>query len=208
MKILKFKSQNLMAEKGKKVKYLLPIFDGDETRKTISIDVEIHENAEVEFFVVGVIETSNIKFDLNSKNTGRNSVFKTDIKVIQFGNSQLDFTGLMRVEKGAKGTNADLHAESLILSKHAKASLVPGLEIEENEVSAGHGAVVKNIDPDQIYYLRSRGIDLEGANRLLIEGFVNSFKIKLPQEILDKFGAIIKTQLDKKGCLLNCEFCK
>ena len=96
----------------------------------------------------------------------------------------------------------------MLLSKDASANFVPSLEILENEVSAGHGAVVKSIDPEEIFYLRSRGISLEKANELLISGFLNSFGVELPKEVGDKFNSVINHELSEKRCALDCEWCK
>jgi Fe-S cluster assembly protein SufD len=58
-----------------------------------------------------------------------------------------------------------------VLSRKARADSIPGLEIMADDVRCTHGATVGKIDPDQVYYLRSRGIPYEDAERLIVEGF-------------------------------------
>lgn len=219
MEILEFKNsassadkQNLIIGEGEKGEFLIPItpqaplirggnqisLDPSLPKRKFTIDFEIRENASVRVFVIGVLSVGEVNICLNSSNIGANSSFDAKVGFVQFGDSALDFQGLMRIENGAKNASANLQAKSLLLSKDASANLVPSLEILENEVSAGHGAVVKSIDPEEIFYLRSRGISLEKVNELLIAGFLNSFGVELPKEISDKFDLVIKRELFKR----------
>ena len=80
--------------------------------------------------------------------------------------------GMIRVDPGAQRTDAFQESRNLLLSTHAHADAIPGLEIEADDVRCTHAAAVAQVDPDQIYYLRSHGL-LEGeAKRLVIEGFL------------------------------------
>ncbi len=216
MEILEYKNQSLIINEGENREFLIPIFDTPhpihllkgEGTDDVQFDFEIGANASVQVLILGVLTEGVAKLKLNSTNLGKNSSFDAKIGYVQFGSSVVDFSGLMKIENGAKGANANLHAESLLLSPHAKATLIPSLEIEENDVNAGHGAVVKNIDPDQIFYLRSRGMPLDVVNELLISGFLSSFGVELPEEISDKFNLIIERELVMGGCPASCEWCR
>jgi Fe-S cluster assembly protein SufD len=81
------------------------------------------------------------------------------------------FSGRIRVEKGAQGTDAYQTNRSLLLSDHAYAYPSPNLEIEANEVRCSHGASVGKVDQDQLFYLMARGIPKELATRMIVEGF-------------------------------------
>lgn len=80
--------------------------------------------------------------------------------------------GNIIVDPGAQQTDAFQESRNLLLSKRAHADAVPGLEIQANDVRCTHAAAVAQIDPDQLYYLRARGIREEVAKRLVIEGFL------------------------------------
>ena len=81
------------------------------------------------------------------------------------------YTGLIRVRKGARGTNALQTNRNLKLSDQAWAESVPNLEIENNDVRCKHESSVSPIDVDQRFYLESRGVPPEVAERLVVAGF-------------------------------------
>jgi Fe-S cluster assembly protein SufD len=81
------------------------------------------------------------------------------------------YSGLIRVRKGAAGTNAFQTNRNLVLTEGAHADSVPNLEIEENDVRCSHASAVGPIDEEQRYYLEARGVPPEVADRLIILGF-------------------------------------
>ena len=81
------------------------------------------------------------------------------------------YTGLIRVENEARGTNAFQTNRNLKLSDEAWAESVPNLEIENNDVRCSHASTVGPIDPEQRFYLESRGVPTEVAERLVVAGF-------------------------------------
>lgn len=89
------------------------------------------------------------------------------------------FEGKIYVHSKAQKTNAYQLNSNLILSDEAKAFSKPGLEIFADDVKASHGSTFTNLDEESCFYLRSRGLCLAEAQRLLIEGF--------RKEILDLF---------------------
>jgi Fe-S cluster assembly protein SufD len=81
------------------------------------------------------------------------------------------YSGLIRVAKGAHGTNAFQTNRNLVLSEGASAWSVPNLEIEENDVRCSHASAVGPVDEEQLYYLESRGVPPQTATRLIVLGF-------------------------------------
>lgn len=81
------------------------------------------------------------------------------------------YSGLVRLRKEAQKANAAQTNRNLVLSEGAAAESVPNLEIEANDVRCSHASAVGPIDPDQLYYLESRGIPPEVAERLIVFGF-------------------------------------
>jgi Fe-S cluster assembly protein SufD len=80
--------------------------------------------------------------------------------------------GMIRVDPGAQRTDAFQESRNLLLSTDAHADAIPGLEIEADDVRCTHAAAVAQVDPDQLYYLRSHGLPEPDAKRLVIEGFL------------------------------------
>ncbi len=81
------------------------------------------------------------------------------------------FSGMIRVHSGAQHTDAYQANRNLILSGDAQAYTIPNLEIGANEVRCTHGATVGPVQPDEVFYLRSRGLDPATAEALLVMGF-------------------------------------
>lgn len=82
------------------------------------------------------------------------------------------FQGKVIVQPHAQHTDARQNSKNLLLAKSAEAITKPELEIHADDVKCSHGATVGELDADMLFYLRSRGLDLDAARGLLIEGFV------------------------------------
>ena len=92
--------------------------------------------------------------------------------------SRAVYSGWVHVRPDAQKTNAMQTSRNIVLSEHAKADAIPNLEIEANDVRCGHAASVGPVDEETIFYLQSRGIPREDAERLIVTGFF--------QEVLDR----------------------
>ena len=99
------------------------------------------------------------------------------------------FYGMIRVETEAAGTQAYQSNNNLILAGEAlpgevrgmpRAHAIPGLEIIANEVQCSHGATVSRIDPEQRFYLESRGLPRSEAERLIVRGFMQPIVDHIP----------------------------
>jgi len=84
------------------------------------------------------------------------------------------FHGAITVAAGADGADAALSNKNLLLSANAEIDTQPVLEIHADEVKAAHGATVGQLDERALFYLRSRGLDLDTARRLLISAFCSA----------------------------------
>jgi Fe-S cluster assembly protein SufD len=86
---------------------------------------------------------------------------------------------MIKVDPGAQQTDAFQECRNLLLSKRAHADAIPGLEILANDVRCTHAAAIAQIDKEQLFYLRARGLGEPTAQRLVIEGFM--------QELVERF---------------------
>jgi len=93
------------------------------------------------------------------------------------------YTGVIEIEKGAKRTDARQTNHNLLLSPHAHADSVPNLDIRENDVVCAHASSVGPLDELQLWYLESRGVSREDAERLMIQGFFYEMLAALPKDI-------------------------
>jgi Fe-S cluster assembly protein SufD len=98
--------------------------------------------------------------------------------------SRLVYTGLIRIAKEATQTEAFQSNHNLILSKGARAETIPMLEILADDVQCKHGASIGPIDEEQTFYLMSRGLPREQAERLIVMGFVEPIVQQVPFEPL------------------------
>lgn len=114
------------------------------------------------------------------------------------GRSRSVYTGLIRVEKEARGTNAFQTNRNVKLSDEAWAESVPNLEIETNDVRCSHASTVGPVDPEQRFYLESRGIPPQTADRLIVAGFFDEVVRNLPGEgIAAEVTGRIAAKLDR-----------
>jgi Fe-S cluster assembly protein SufD len=90
------------------------------------------------------------------------------------------YSGLIRVEKGASGTNAFQTNRNLVLHEGAHADSVPNLEIEDNDVRCSHASAVGPVSEDERFYLESRGVPPEVTDRLITLGFLGEVLERLP----------------------------
>jgi Fe-S cluster assembly protein SufD len=107
--------------------------------------------------------------------------------------------GTVKIHKGASQSEASQSSRNLLLSDHAKAAPIPVLEIEAYDVlRCSHGATAGPVDPDQLFYLESRGVPPEEAEALLIEAFFHEVVDRVPndtfremvmEDITNKIGA-------------------
>lgn len=94
------------------------------------------------------------------------------------------YTGLIKIREHAKGTAAFQTNRNLTLSKGAWAESVPNLEILTNDVKCSHASTVGPIDEEQRFYLESRGVQPEIAERLVVLGFFDEVLSQLPAQDL------------------------
>lgn len=87
------------------------------------------------------------------------------------GASEGGFTGKVFVHKNAQHTEAEQANHNILLSKKAKVTFKPELEIYADDVNCSHGATVGQLDEQSIFYLQSRGIDRFTGKRMLLNGF-------------------------------------
>lgn len=114
------------------------------------------------------------------------------------GRSRAVFRGIIRVHPGAQKTDAYQKNRNLLLSPHARADSLPNLEIQADDVKCSHGASVGNLDAETRFYLMSRGLSREQAERLVVLGFLGEVLARMPLGSLgQKVTRVIEEKLSK-----------
>jgi Fe-S cluster assembly protein SufD len=110
------------------------------------------------------------------------------------GESKAVFGGTVFVRPGADKANAHQEDKNLILSEKAEIASKPSLEIYADDVKCGHGATAGAIAEDAVFYMRSRGLDLETATAFLIKGFARGILDRIQVERLRSFSERLTTR--------------
>lgn len=135
------------------------------------------ENAGVE--VLGLVlgrgqEQKSLQADIT--HAAPNTKSDVRVKGVLRNQSKFDFRGNVRIEKGAKGSDAYLRSDVLLFDEAKMGDDTPALEILEPEVKAGHAATIGKVDENMIFYLMSRGLSRKQAEKMIIEGFIGPMR--------------------------------
>jgi Fe-S cluster assembly protein SufD len=108
-------------------------------------------------------------------------------KSILAGTSQSVFRGRVLIEKDAQKANSSQLNNNLLLTRGAQADSIPQLEIYADDVKAGHGSTVGQLNKEEIFYFLSRGINQYEAVKMLSYGFANELIYKISSPALQNF---------------------
>jgi len=125
--------------------------------------------------------SQHLDFDTFQEHAAENCVSDLAFRGVLNDRATSVWSGMIRVDVGAQKTDAFQESRNLLLSRKAHADAIPGLEIEADDVRCTHAAAIAQLDEDQIFYLRARGLPENQARRLVIEGFL--------AELVERFEA-------------------
>jgi len=123
----------------------------------------------------------HIDFDTTQEHAAPNTTSDLAFRGVLQGRSTAVWKGNIIVDPGAQKTDAFQESRNLLVSKRAHADAIPGLEIQANDVRCTHAASIGQLDADQLFYLRSRGLREDVAKRLVIEGFLSALTERFEQ---------------------------
>ena len=115
------------------------------------------------------------------------------------------FKGMIRIKENASKSNSFLSGRSILLDKDAKSDAIPGLEIFTNDVKATHSASVAQIDEEQIFYLKTRCLSHEEAERTIIEGFLEPLSRKMSFQVRAWIAYLIESKWNDKELTINTD---
>jgi len=210
----------VIAQAGAQIKFSAIDRLGENVTAYISRRGKLDNDAMIDW-AIGVMNEGNIVADFDSDLYGNGShadmkvvalssgkqVQGIDTRVTNYGcnsignilqhgvileKGTLTFNGIGHIIKGAKGADAQQESRVLMLSDQARSDANPILLIDENDVTAGHAASIGQVDPEDMYYLMSRGLDKATAERLVVRGFLGSVIVEIPvNEMIENIDIIL-----------------
>jgi Fe-S cluster assembly protein SufD len=139
----------------------------------IELDVSLEQGAAFEFHGANIgngVSTNEIV--TNVRHIGENGRSRQIVRSVLNGKAVGSYLGKIEVARGAQKTDAEQSVKAMLLDRGATANAKPELEIFADDVKCAHGATVGELDPMQLFYAQSRGMDPATARALLLEGFV------------------------------------
>ncbi|TCS78474.1 Fe-S cluster assembly protein SufD [Tepidibacillus fermentans] len=171
--------------------------EGNTVSNNISILKEAGAEADSKLVFIG---TGNQKTNFTSKiiHEGEHTNSQILSRGVMLDESTGIFNGITHMKKGAIKSNAEQAEKVLMLSEGARGDANPILLIDENDVMASHAASAGPVSREDIYYLMSRGIPKEEAERLIIHGFLTPVVSLIPIEgMQEKLEKVIERKLGK-----------
>ncbi len=94
------------------------------------------------------------------------------VRSVCYDQSQSTYEGMIIITKDGQKTEAHQQHKALLIDEHARAFARPSLEVLVDDVQCGHGSAVGQLDPEQLFYLQTRGIALADAQAQLVRSFM------------------------------------
>ena len=133
------------------------------------------EGEEIEIIGAFALQNTNVcEIQVNLIHQARYTKGNIVIRATVGDSARMIVKGNIRVEPEAVGTDSFLTENILLLSDTATAEAVPNLDILNNDVHCSHAATIGQIDPEQLFYLQSRGIPEVQAKKMIADGFLQS----------------------------------
>lgn len=174
----------IVLEKNAKLKYILALKKGNETPKTLRFELK-GEGASLD--MIGLLfgaGKEKFLFKTETVHIADHTYGHINMKGIMNDEAKTDFFGMIKIPKKNHGADGYLSHHTLLLSKKARARTVPSLEIEANDLKAGHSASVGQVNEEMLFYIRSRGLSEKLAQKLLVEGFLEELIQKIDNPII------------------------
>lgn len=159
--------------------------------KRVALEVDLDgEGASFDARGVWVLgDGDDVSLDVLVRHNASGCVSRQVFKGVAGGTGKVAFDGLVYVAKDSQKTLANQECHCLLLSEGARARLRPQLEIYADDVECSHGATTGYLNPDEQFYMRSRGIPEDEARRLQVLSFLSSVMEDIPEEVRDEILA-------------------
>ncbi|MBI4163204.1 MAG: SufD family Fe-S cluster assembly protein [Candidatus Aenigmarchaeota archaeon] len=134
----------------------------------------------------------HIDITTNAEHIAQNTTNNMHSRGVLYDNSSSIYRGLIKIDKQAQKTSSHLHGKNLKMSPDTTANSIPSLMIDANDVQASHGDSTSKVDENQVYYLMSRGLSKDQAEKMIVEGFFDPLLSRVPEEFRNVVEAVVK----------------
>lgn len=169
--------------------------DGNTVSDTKSVLMGRGSSSDAKIISVGQ-NKQQLSLTTGAVHFGKSSDSNMVTRAVMRDSSSAIINGITKIEHGATKANGVQAEKVLMLSPKARGDANPILLIDEDDVTAGHAASVGQVNPEQVYYLMSRGITKEDAERLIIHGFLAPVVSEVPVEaVRDQLQRLLERKL-------------
>jgi Fe-S cluster assembly scaffold protein SufB len=145
-------------------------------QETVGASSEIHTDV-----VTRTENKQDFSFSAEHRYNQKEGFGQIEMKGIAEDSAILNFNGMVTITKKGGGSSGYLNQEILNLSEKSTIHTIPGLKIDTNDVKAGHGSSIRNLNDEDLFYFSARGIPKETAKKLMITGFIGKELEKLKE---------------------------
>jgi Fe-S cluster assembly protein SufB len=117
-------------------------------------------------------------------------------KSISKNGGRSSYRGLVKIDNGAYKSKSSVVCDALILDENSRSDTYPYIEVDEQDVTVGHEASVSRIGEEQLFYLRSRGLNEAEASTMIVNGFIEPLVRELPMEYAIEMNRLIELQME------------
>jgi Fe-S cluster assembly protein SufB len=157
----------------------------------------IGDNSKGEFYSVA-LTNHHMQADTGTKmvHIGKNTKSTIISKGISAENSQNNYRGLVKIMPSAKGARNYSQCDSMLVGNRSSASTFPYIDVKNNESTVEHEASTTKISEDQLFYLQSRGMDMEKCISMIVNGFCQDVFKELPLEFSVEAVKLLEMKLE------------
>ena len=163
--------------------YPASVLKGDESKA---------EHLSIAFATDGQNQDTGAKVYHIGKRTSSTIVSKSISKT----KGTVTYRGIVKVNKGAVGAKSNVECDSLMIGKETTSNTIPLIDVKERTARVGHEAKVGRIGEEQLFYLRSRGLDEEAATKMIVAGFIEPITKELPLEYAVELNKLIELEME------------
>ena len=158
---------------GKGAKARLFVLNNTAVYGRIELDVSLEADADFELYAANIGNGQSTNEVVTSvTHLGERGRSRQTVRSVLGGKAVGSYLGKVEVARGAQQTDGEQSVKAMLLDRGATANCKPELEIYADDVKCAHGASVGELDPVQMFYAQSRGLDPASARALLLEGFI------------------------------------
>ncbi|KKP35657.1 MAG: FeS assembly protein SufB [candidate division TM6 bacterium GW2011_GWF2_32_72] len=189
-------TKRALAKEGAKIEWIDGNFGSNVTMKYPGVILE-GDNSKTEIISVALASSGQHQdVGANVIHKGKSTTSNIHSKTICKDFSKATFRGWTKIENGAENAKSRSKCDTIILGENIQVDSFPDVFVQENSADVGHEASISYLDELQLLYLTSRGISLQNASALLVNGFFDSFVKELPMEYAVEINRLVAMEME------------